>query len=629
MTSLSTHVELFNGSPTLFINGVPDTGLMLYHSNLAVAEKEIAEFGKAGIPLFTTDIGSTSCLQKDGTIDSSDIDAKMRLVVAANPDAKVLARVALNPPRWWLDVHAEQMMIHRDPYLGEDVEGEYDSVSFASELWRRDMAVALREVIRHMEKTWGANILGYHLAGGECGEWSYIWRNYTQSDYSGPQQDAFRHWLRGHYAGDLARFSAAWGVGDFNDAVIPGDWRWVEGAPEMLSAQSDQPLRDYLIFQSEVVADAALHFSRVTKDELARLGAKKVVALFYGYHFTPPGNPSAFTDSGHHALRSVLESPDVDILCAPYSYNGREHGGCYYSQLVAGSVRVHGKLIYSEDDTVTHVVSRPIPYRYNSPDGWTSRHVILRNILGALRDGGTVWYMDWLGLNWYDDEELVASFSSTQAFARERLGWDTRSVAEVAIFASAGTIHRLRPLSPSYVPWVLEAVADLHRLGAPLDLYLLHDLPAALQTKTDQPYKVLIFLDIIEPDAEEQAAIKMAESCGATLLWTVPPDFEPAGEGIRLPLPIDMRTVHQHACGAGVHLYSQAGDYVVAEKHWLAVHARDDGEREIHLPPDVEARPLWDAHPIFSSSSPQKVLFQKGETKVWTLEPVTKESRHF
>ena len=288
-------------------------------------------------------------------------------------------------------------------------------------------------------------------------------------------------------------------------------------------------MRDYLEFHSEVVADAILHFSRAAKDELRAWQREKVIAIFYGYHFTPPGQPSAFTDSGHHALHRILLSDQVDILCAPYSYYGREAGGYYYSQLVTGSARLHGKLVYSEDDTVTHVVP-PHPYRYHCPDAWTSQNVILRNILGALRDGGTAWYMDWFGANWYLDDALLASFAATQYFARRRLEWDTRSVAEVAVFVSSATTRRLRPLSPSLVPWALEAVAELHRLGAPLDLYLLDDLPLLLEKDgPDRRYKLFVFLNVIEPDAAEADAIRRAENSGRTLLWVHPHGQAPAG----------------------------------------------------------------------------------------------------
>lgn len=612
---LSSSVRPWKGAPTLFINGKPDTGLMLYHAHVSKAREEIASFAQAGIDLFTTDIGSTHCLRRDGLIDPSEIDSKMTEILAGNPEAKVLARIALHPPEWWVNEHPEEMMIHRDPFMEADVRGEYDCVSFASQLWRNEMGSALRQVIRHMEDRWSGHLLGYHLAGGECGEWSYLWRHYTQSDYSAPQQSAFRRWLREVYQGDEARFAQAWGGIGFDQAEVPEDWRWTPERPQPLSDPADQPLKDYLRFHSEVVAEAALYFSQLTKEELRRLGAEKVVALFYGYSFTPPGNPSAYTDSGHHALERVLRSPDVDILCAPYSYYGREHGGYYYSQLPSASVRLHGKLLFSEEDTVTHVAG-PHPHRYHCPDGWTSRQVILRNVLGALRDGGTAWYMDWFGWNWYRDPELLASFAATQQFAKQRLDREKESVAEIAVFTSETIMSQLRPIAPAYVPWVLESVADLHRLGAPVDLFLLPDLPRALASRLHTRYKALIFLSVLNPSPAEQAAIDAAEKSGIALLWSHPEGIPPAGRGEHFLLPLEIKAVREFCVRAGVHLYSDQGDFVMAERDWVAVHAASEGVRDLKLPPNVS----MGEEENLTGDATTALFLRKGETRVWRLD---------
>jgi beta-galactosidase len=614
---LSSHVAFWNGSPALFINGKPDTGLMLYHNTVAVGHDEIADFAEAGIHLLTTGLGSTSCLLPEGSIDPSDADLTMETILAANPQAKVLARLFLTPPEWWQKAYPEEMMLHWDPFLVSYVSGEYDSVSFASERWREEMGLAMRKIIRHLEDKWGDHLLGYHISAGECGEWSYIWRNYTQSDYSKPQQEAFCKWLRARYRNDEQRFSNAWGCSGFDAVEIPMDWRWDEGTPELLTRPEDLPVKEYLIFHSEVVADAILHFSRLAKEELREMDRRKVVAIFYGYHFAPPGNPSAFTDSGHHAISSILDSPDVDILCAPYSYNGREAGGFYYSQLVAGSVRLHGKLVYSEEDTVTHVVP-PHAHRYSCPDEWTTRQVILRNVLGALRDGGTAWYMDWFGQNWYNDKNLMASFARTQEFAQQRLQWKTDSVAEVAAFVSAATVHQFRTMAPAVVPWALDPAGELQRIGAPVDFFFFHDLPKLLEQPS--PYKLFLFLDVLPESEVELDIMNRAKQSGLSLLFTKPAGIEiPWSEGqCTVPLPLDLSEVREIARNAGVHIYSEDGDFVSVEQHWLSVHAAEEGLRTIHLPAHTTAREAWAGVPA-KSVRRIDVTLQKGETRLYFL----------
>ena len=549
---MKTEIRNHHGAPTLFIDGQPDTGLMLYHNNVERGHDEIADFAQAGIPLLTTGVGSTASMSTD------EIDEKMRVILAANPQALVLTRLWLGPPQGWAMANPGEMIVHRDPHLGQEVESEYRCVSFASEKWRHEMGAAMQQLIRYCEENYSDHFLGYHLAAGECGEWSYAWRHYTQSDYSPAQVRAFRRWR--------------------NDptAEIPLDWRRPADRDGQLDPVRDELLIDYLRFHSEVVADAICHFSRLAKEELRRLNRGKVIAIFYGYHFTPPGNPSAFFNSGHHALAKVLASPDVDVLCAPYSYFQREAGGTYYSQLVSGSVRLHGKLYYSEEDTVTHVVP-PVEYRYHCPDRWTTENVLRRNVLGSLRDGGTGWYMDWFGQNWYRDDALMADIAATQKLARQRLDSDNSSVAQIAVLVDETIATRLYHDPELINRWTLERLTDLWRIGTPLDVFLKTDLP---RLDRDQ-YRLIIELD--------------QEPAGGADHW------------------------RQVAREAGVHLYSEAGDQVLAEKQLLTVHAAQDGARQIALPRRCRVQDAWSGEIVLEDGTEFTANLKRGETAVWQI----------
>lgn len=543
---MKTQVNLHHGAPTLFIDGQPDSGLMLYHNNVERGHDEIADFARAGINLITTGVGSTADMSTDA------IDEKMRIILKANPRALVLTRLWLGQSEAWAKANPGEMNVNYDPYLNQNVESEYRIMSFASEKWRSEMGAAMQKLVRYCEEKYSDHFLGYHLCAGECGEWSYAWRNYTQSDYSPAQLAAFRKWH-----------------GDPH-VEIPRDWRRHKGDDGFIK---NELLADYMRFHSAVVADAICHFSRLAKEELRRLKREKIVAIFYGYHFTPPGNPSAFFNSGHHALAKVLASPDVDVLCAPYSYFQREAGGTYYSQLVAGSVRRAGKLYYSEEDTVTHVVPAH-PYRYHCPDRWTTENVLRRNIFGSLRDGGTSWYMDWFGANWYRDDALMADIALTQKLARQRLDFDNTSVAQVAVIVDENVVTRLQHDPELINRWTLERLADLWRIGAPLDVFLKTDAG-----KIDrQQYRLVIELD------REQ--------------------------------PTDWR---RQAQAAGVHIYNDAGDQVLAEKQLLTVHAASDGARTIKLPRKCRVADAFTGRIILENGTEFTVSLRKGETVVWRI----------
>jgi hypothetical protein len=81
---LQTAIREHHGAPTLFIDGRPDTGLMLWYNEVERGHDEIADFARAGIDLLTSNVGSTASMSTDA------IDEKMRIILAANSRALVL-----------------------------------------------------------------------------------------------------------------------------------------------------------------------------------------------------------------------------------------------------------------------------------------------------------------------------------------------------------------------------------------------------------------------------------------------------------------------------------------------------------------------------------------------------------
>ena len=53
---------------------------------------------------------------------------------------------------------------------------------------------------------------------------------------------------------------------------------------------------------------------------------RKLVMFFYGYVFEFGAIANGAGMSGHYALRQVLKSPDIDVLCSPISYFDRGLG---------------------------------------------------------------------------------------------------------------------------------------------------------------------------------------------------------------------------------------------------------------------------------------------------------------
>jgi len=655
---LITHVADWHGAPTLFINGRPDTGLMLYAPNPAKNREEIADFAEAGIDLLTTSgLGSVSCLREDGSFDMTALDANMERILAANPRALILNRMGLYAPTWWLQRHPGQVMQEYNP---AQEGGGSGSAAFASDLWQEEMGRAMQQVIVYCEERYGKHMLGYHLGAGDCQEWSYGWGRGWQSDYSQVQVEAFRAWWRQKF-GETSEWLTI---------EIPRDWRRVARASSLFDSPQDRVLREYMLFHSQIVAGAIVKFARKAKEALRSIGRQKIVAVFYGYHFTPPNLSSAFFNSGHHALDPVLASPDIDVLCAPYSYYRREAGGTYFSQLPAGSVRLRGKLFYSEEDTVTHISSEE-PDRYRCPDLKTTQNVLLRNTLGPLRDGGTSWYMDWLGKNWFRENGIMDSIAATQRLARVRLEFENASLAQIAVIVSGRTPASLRYDGDLINAWAIEQMSTLWQIGAPLDVYRMEDLGLMMENGKLQPYRLLIFLDVPSVSQEERKVVHRAATGGRTFLWTYAPglvtdtglsvealseligirarietdggpfEFTPALAGddpeAELIVPNLLRkwqathTAYWNttprvphlellrvAREAGVHIYSP-GDQVLAENQMLVVHAASTGEREIVLPHRQTVEEAFTGRIIVKKASSFRAHLELGQTAVWLL----------
>ena len=123
--------------------------------------------------------------------------------------------------------------------------------------------------------------------------------------------------------------------------------------------------------------------------------AGKIVVFFYGYVFEFASVPNGPSVAGHYALRRVLNSPDIDVLCSPISYFDRGLGQGHPSMTAAESVALAGKMWLNEDDTRTYLGTGDFPGAIDAVSTLedTNRE-LLRNVgQEAIRNFGT-WWMD-------------------------------------------------------------------------------------------------------------------------------------------------------------------------------------------------------------------------------------------
>jgi hypothetical protein len=280
----------------------------------------------------------------------------------------------------------------------------------------------------------------------------------------------------------------------------------------------DRRVSDYLEFHSETVAATILRFAGTTKAALREAGRTKIVAVFYGYHFWFSRFTTGYHNSGHHALGRVLDSPDVDAVCAPGNYQDRHPGGMFSAQLVAGSVRLHGKLFYNEDDTRTFLTA-PDSAWGRCPDVASTVGVLQRNFCGALTAGGTSWWMD-QGGGWFHDARLMAAIAQMRGLAEELLEEDRSSTAQVAVIVSQGTSRYMWYDGGLTEAALTMQLAELGAMGAPFEVFDAGDLERLFAGPNAHRLRLVIFLNCLYLSPEQRRAIRTRVARDdRTLLW--------------------------------------------------------------------------------------------------------------
>lgn len=702
---MNAEVRVHNGEPRLFLDGEAATGLMFFFGVVRGSDGDIRDFAKHGVDLFSGVFSLAASIQEDGAIDFTEIDERFEYVLAANPKVVLLPRIGLDhgrPPRWWMDTYRDEQQVDIRLDTGEEQRQRF---SFSSRQWRDELGEALRACIRHCEERYGDHIMGYHLGAGNSGEWSYSWRR-VLSDYSEVHQAAFRRWLTDRYGNDSA-LRTAWkdGAARIDTAGIPRDRLRAYDEFSILDPAEDRRIIDYLEFHSLALVDTLTYFAKTAKDTIRDLELEKLVGVFYGYHFKNLNKPFAFHNTGHFAHGPVLESEDIDFICAPYDYQGRESGNMYFAQLLAGSVRLHGKLYYCEDDTFTHLSVRE-PNRFRCPDQFSSIHVFRRNLAGVLRDGGTAWWMDCGGNQpddnqipgWYREPELMENFGRMERVAGERINAvDHTPIAQVAIFVSEESAKYQRQDSALYDALVVKQLFEIGAIGTSVDTYRVADIARLSRESWFDNYRMVMFVDALWVSAEERSAIKRhLLTSGRTVIWVYGAgivtasgldvesmrDLTNIGVALRRrnePLlvgtfvagerryygteraigpviygadpeadvlgylinTVDPGLLSRRAEGwrsifsaapalpawllrrfareAGVHLYTESGEQIIAERGYLSIHAAYDGSHRIRLPERSNVVDAYSGAAVAKGTREFEVDLRRGETATWRV----------
>ncbi len=520
---LSARVKPWHGVPTLFLNGRPHPGMA--YAAYRPGVKVFREFAEAGVDLFSfsatpTEAGyglsKTAWLAPD-KFDFSQLDRRALMVLEADPEAFFFPRLYLHAPTWWSEKHPDDIVLY-DPGDGKPVpfihSGGKPAPSWASDAWRRDTAEGLRRLIAHVRASpYSDRVIGYHLASGTTEEWMMWGANENQwVDYSPVNTARFRKWLRRKYR-TVKRLRRAWDdpAVAFETAAVPAKARRsAAGLGALRLLPREQPVVDYYLYNSELVADTIAYFARVVKKAA---GDDRIVGVFYGYLLQLCGEQRQ-QNAGHLALDKVLNCPDVDFLCSPTSYAFRQPGGEGTSHFMSllGSVKLHGKLWFDENDIRTSLSP-------GAAGGWGKPADLAGDILqqdkelaNVLANGAAQWWFD-VGGNRYDAPELMRRLAGYVRNARTVLDLDRSPVDQVAFVVDEDSLTHLRVADPLGRWLLVGQVPALRRLGAPVGDYLAADLERIGNRR------LFIFPTSLAPSPAQRRAVDALKCDGRVLVF--------------------------------------------------------------------------------------------------------------
>ena len=532
---LKVNVRPIKGVPTIFIDDKPSTGAMYWRGKMSAKDSKL--FGNVGVNCYSINsqlwIGDapdgTPAEYYDGFLPfpagtPQRIDTEMEVILSGNPNALVMPRFRMIAPLWWTTQHPDDMMLYYD--IGKACFRRGFLPAVDSPAWLAAAEKGLADIVRHCEEKWGEHIIAYHTGMGACAEHTYSWSN-DIVEYSAPHLAHFRQWLQNKYGSDEA-LQDAWKQKEvtLEKAKFPEPGRYLAYLTKgrvFLDVDHDMDMIDQQQFNSYAMAEAVTFQAKVVKDTLRQLGREKLYCAFYGYVNSSSGRFSKL-GHGHDGQRIVLDCPDLDIICAPINYSTRQKGGGVNSQVLTGSIALHNKIYYAEDDTGTHKAYGH--HGYVPRTALEATKLLRRNFFATLSVGGNQWWMDLRGQDWYHDDQIMEEVRWQQDFAEKHL-WDKASRAEIAVFISENS----RSYDVVFPSWYMgmaieQQLNEIAAIGAPYDMFLLEDLPLLARSGRLKQYRFAIVPNATVIDVDLVASIKEhLLSDGRTVLWFYMPGY--------------------------------------------------------------------------------------------------------
>ena len=495
------------GTTYQFLGGPPGH----YESQVKLAAGAGVDFVSFSIPMPWPAPGEAE--------DWTGVDSVLDTTLAANPKALMLPRIPIYAPQWWLQTHQDEKMAWEN--------GDHGGIaSVASAVFATESSARLARLIDHIEAKYGNHIAGYHPNGQNTGEWFYFdsWEH-PLNGYAPCDATAFQKWVSRKYA-TVERLNAAWHT-DFPayDAITVPSAAARHAAPAgiLRDPLREQSILDFSQFQQDSMADLVCSLAKVVR---SHTGGRKLSTFFFGYVYEFGAIPTGPACAGHYALRKLLNSPDIDVICSPISYFDRGPGESAPCMTAAESVALAGKMWLNEDDTRTHLTHEDTfpGAQHVVKNVYETNGELVRNVAQEAARNFATWWMDLPASGWFDDPAMWAEMKRMNAMDSELLALQLPFRPQIAdvidpeamTMVAEGGAEVSRPL-------VYESRAEFGRTGAPYGQYLLDDVAAG------RVHAKLYVFNSPWSLTEAQRANILKSTRQATKLWCYAPGMFDSG----------------------------------------------------------------------------------------------------
>ena len=629
------YITAKEGRPELYIDGKKTVPLWFALSDIPGArpwteygQKNIRQFAECGVHIVCVDTDLQSGWKEDGSYDAEKPLEEIRHVVKANPDARIIIRLHLNAPYWWMHQNPEELIGYYGmkpiPYTDRGSYGDrvitetrYPTeirVSFVSEKYHKECGAIIQKLCRCLKKSaYGEHFIGIQVAYGTCGEWHPYGvfdstpENCAETDF-GPAMDRyFRKYLQEKY-GTVEKLQAAYHTKETFETVrqaTPEERRTLVNGRFRFAKTNARAIDSLVCFQSAITT-AISAFCKAVKEYDRDI----LTGSFYGYYFGCGHVYSAMYEQDR-----LFADENVDFLAAtaPYGKNKRTGNFCMYRHMPE-SMRLNGMLFLNEMDQgyAAHSAYRGENLVYTCENEVEYAVVLKRNIMENVLRGGAAWFYDhrlrtddvYHKVGYWDKKERLETITQIRQACEEINKKPFVKTADVLLVFDGQKCYNV---GKSFFYNSYDSF-DFHdavmKSGAGVDIIFLSDLTkcelgrykcvifAECMTMTQDMYqfvkdkvtdgnRTVVFIDKCGLIVEEEVSESHVEGL---LGHPVPEQYTEWGKICYMPEPIVETTFYKELFRrAGAHIYTEGQEVVVADNEMVMVHSKGIKRSVLHL----------------------------------------------